>query len=115
MKRFWKRKHKKTPKPPPQPISPGNSPVVAPGPSEIRARLGAGSEGECGGYRPFIDFPDLTVTLDERSDIGPGIAFQVGKDEDQELSASEASTSSVAIGVTAVYRDEPTGECSWFL
>ena len=58
---------------------------------------------------PLLDCFDLTATLDERGDIRPRIAFQVGKDEDQELPASEASVSGVAIGV-AGHRDDPTGE-----
>ena len=46
----------------------------------------------------------------ERGGVSPGIAFQVGTNEDQELPASEASASSVTVGV-AGYRDEPAGEC----
>ena len=47
--------------------------------------------------------------LDGRGDISPQIVFQVGKDEDQEIPASEASVSSVAIGVVG-HRDDPMGE-----
>ena len=57
---------------------------------------------------------NLTATLDGRGDIGPQIAFQVGKDEDQEPPVSEASAYRVAIGV-AGYRDDPMGERYWSL
>ena len=59
----------------------------------------------------LVDRPDLTWSLDGRRDVSPSISFQVSKDEDQELPASETSTSGLAIGVTG-YRDEPTGERS---
>ena len=56
---------------------------------------------------------DLTVTSDERSDIGPRIAYQVREYEGQELPASTgAPTPSITIGITDD-RDEPTGERSW--
>ena len=57
------------------------------------------------------DCLDLTGSQDERGDIGPQIAIQARKDENQELPASEASTSSIAIGVTG-YGEEPS-ERSW--
>ena len=60
------------------------------------------------GRTPRSQF-DLTVTLDERGDISPRIAFQARKGEDQDLPASEASASGVAVGV-ADHRDEPIGE-----
>ena len=59
----------------------------------------------------LVDCPDLTGSLDERTDISPQITPQVDKDKDQELPVSEASRSGVAIGVPG-YRDEPTGERS---
>ena len=57
----------------------------------------------------LLDCLDLTAMLDERGDISPQIAFQVEKDEDQEHPASEASVSSVGIGVVG-HRDDPMGE-----
>ena len=59
----------------------------------------------------FVDCLDLTGSLVERRDISPPISIQVSKNEDQELPASEASTSNVAIGVTGS-KGEPTGERS---
>ena len=58
------------------------------------------------------DCLDLTWSPDGRGDIGPQITFQARKDENQELPASEASTPSIAIGVTG-YGEEPAGEHSW--
>ena len=55
-----------------------------------------------------LDFPDLTVTPDQRSSTDVQIAFRVRKDEDQEHPTSEASTSSVVIGGTG-YKDKPMG------
>ena len=113
MKRFWKIKGNKSPKPSLKPTSPGDSAGVSPRPSGFRAELGAGSEGGCRRYQLLEDCLDLTGSLDERINIGPQIAFQARKDENQELPASEASTSSIAIGVTG-YGDEPS-ERSWSL
>ena len=62
--------------------------------------------------RELLDRSDLTVTLDERDDINPRIEFQARKDNDQELPASEASASGVAVGV-AGNRDEHIGERCW--
>ena len=61
-----------------------------------------------------LDCFDLTATLDEGSHIRPRIAFQVGKDQDQDPPASEASASRVAIGGVG-YRDDPMGERYWSL
>lgn len=55
--------------------------------------------------------PDLTATLDEMSGMGPRIAFQDKKDEDQESHTLEESISIVAIGGSG-YGYEPTGKCS---
>jgi len=51
------------------------------------------------------------VALDIRDGVGPNIVFEDRMDEDQELPASEARTSGVAIGGSD-YRNKPTSEYS---
>lgn len=61
--------------------------------------------------RLLEDCHDLTVTPDERGDIGPQIAFQVKRGEGQENPTSEASTSGVVIDGSG-HGDKPMGKCS---
>ena len=105
LKHFLKSKRDKSPKP----TSPANTTDVASQLSGFRAEWTPAPKVQSLSG-PLLDCLDLTATLDGRGDIRPRIAFQVGKDEDQEPPASEASTSRVAIDVVG-YRDDPMGEC----
>ena len=101
-------KRKKPSKPPLQPPFPGKPADVPVRPPGFQSELDAGSDGGCGRYQSTPRSSDLTVTLDERSDISPRMSVQVRKDEDEEHPLLETSTSGPAIRVTG---DEPKGEC----
>ena len=103
MKRFFKINHKKSPKPPRQPIPPEKPADIAARPSDPRAELNVPSP--CDGGQNVSDndlesdHTDLPVPRNEGGRIGPRVLFQDGVDGDQELLGSEgASTSVVAIG-----------------
>ena len=51
MKRKFGKKFKKSPKPPPQPVTPGNTHGIASGPPRIRPEPGAVPEGVYSPYR----------------------------------------------------------------
>ena len=103
MKRFFKIKHKKSPKPPLQPIPSENHADIAAGPSDLPgAELDVTVPGD--GGRSIsdndleADHTDLTVPPNEGEMEGPQVPFQYEADVGQDLPASGASTSGVAIG-----------------
>ena len=103
MKRFFKINRKKTPKPPQQPIPPERPADIAAVSPSLLAELdiipsdGGRSVSDEG---LESDRTDLTVPPNEGGPIGLRAPGQDGMDGDQELPASGASTSVVAIGGT---------------
>ena len=111
MNRLFKNKRKKSPEPSPQGISSGTSTNVAAGPVSHQAGSYIRPEGEQSSYQDLeVDWPDLTMALDEGSGGGLQILSQDRMDIDQELPASGGVTSGAAIGGTG-HRNNPTSEC----
>ena len=103
MKPFFERLRKKTPKPPRQSTSPGKFADIAAEPLSLREELDVipSDEGQkISDEDPEADHIDLTVPPNEGRRTGPWAPCQDGMDRDQELPASGASTSVVAIGGT---------------
>ena len=103
MKPFFERIRRKTPKPPRQPTPQGKPADVATGPPSLREELDVipSDRGrDVSDEGPEADRTDLTVPPNEGGTIGLRAPFQDGVDGDQELPASGASTSVVAIGGT---------------
>ena len=119
MKRLFKINRKKSPKPPHQPIPPETPADTAPGPPDLGAELDFTSPGD-GGQNVSdndleADHTDLPVPRNERRKIGPRVVFQDGMDGDQELPASGASTSVVAIGGAGYGNQLGSSKCFRFL
>ncbi|KAF9646344.1 hypothetical protein BDM02DRAFT_3188897 [Thelephora ganbajun] len=111
MKRLSGKKPKKSSKPSPKYIFPGipaNNPA---GPLGFQAELGIGPDGEQihSYHDPEVDWHDLMVALDERSNGGSRIASQDNNGEDKELPALEASTSGI-VDRSTEHGSDPTGE-----
>ena len=117
MKRFFKNKRKKSPKPSPQGILPTTPTDIAAGPVRHQVQSNIGPEG--GQTRSYqgseVDRSDLTVALDGRTGGGSRIVFQDRTDEDQVLPVSVASTSAVVIGGTGRRnnRTSTADPCDW--
>ena len=95
-------KREKSPKPPQQPTLQGKPVGVAAGPPDFRKEL---DDNPAGGRNhssqvPEVDSPDPAMPQDEGGKIGPRILVQDGVDANQQLPASGAQTSDVAIGGT---------------
>ena len=99
---FKKLKRGKSPKPPQQPILPGKPVDIAAGPPDFRTELDDNSDGErsLSSQVPEVDSPDKAILLDEGGRTGPRISPQDGMDANQQLPASGARISNVAIGGT---------------
>ena len=116
MKRFFKIKRKKSPKPSRQPIPPEKPADIAAGPPDLRTELdsvtilGDGGQNVSDNYLE-ADHTDLTVPPNEGGTIGTRVLFQDGMDGNQELPASGALTSAVAIG-GADHGDQLPSRCS---
>ena len=111
MNHLFKNKRKKSPEPSPPGISPGTSTNVAAGLVSHQTGSHIRPEGEQSSYQDLeVDWPDLTMALDERSGGGSQILSQDGMDIHQELPASAGLTSGAAIGGTG-NRNNPTSEC----
>ena len=96
-------KHKKSPKPPLQPIPSKNHADIAAGPSdppgaELDVTVPGDGSRNVSDNDPEADHTDLTVPPNEGEMEGPQVPFQDETDVGQELPASGASTSEVAIG-----------------
>ena len=116
MKRFFKIKHKKSPKPPLQPIPSENHANIAAGPSDPPgAELDVTIPGDGGRNVSDNDLEadrtDLTVPPNEGEMEGPRVPFQDEADVGQEPPASEASISGVAVG-GAGCGDQLASKCS---
>ena len=111
MNHLFKNKRKKSPEPSPQGISPGTSTDVAAGLVSHQEGSYIGPEGEQSSYQDLeVDWPDLTMALDEGSGGGSQILSQDRMDIDQELPALGGVTSGAAISGTG-HRNNPTSEC----
>ena len=101
MKRFFNKiKRKESPKPPHQPIRSEEPADIAAEPPDIRPEVDVIPEG---GQNPPYEGPgadraDLTALQNEGESVGLRMLSQDKMDGDQELPASGASTSGVAIG-----------------
>ena len=114
MKQFSKiLKRKKPSTPPQQPNTVGKPAAVSAGPPGFWAEQDVVPDGaqivSCRGIN--VDFPDMTVLLDDGSEIVPQTPFQSGtEDTDQEPLVSVARASGVATG-KADGGNHPTSEC----
>ena len=108
MKRFFKMKRNKSPKPPQQPISPERPADTVAGPPDFRE---VDVTPDVERDSPEADRTDLVVPQNEGEGVGSRVVFQDRTDGDEELPASGASTSAIAIGGDG-YRNQPTSECS---
>ena len=118
MKHFFKINRKKSPKPPRQPLPPEKPADIAAGPPDLRAELGVAIPDD-GGRNVSdndlkADHTDLTVPPNEGGRSGPRVLSQDWMDIGQELPASGASTSMVAI-CGAGYGNQLGSKCSRFL
>ena len=99
MRRLFKIKREKSPKPPQQPTLLGKSVDIAAGPPDSRTELDGNSD--CGrslsSQVPEVDSPDPTILPDEGGGMGPRILFQDGTDANQQLPASGAQISDIVI------------------
>ena len=104
IKRFVKKINRTiSPKPPRQPIPQERPADIAAGPPDLRAELDSVTILNDGGQNVSdndleADHTDLAVPPNEGGTIDPRGPFQDGMDGNQELPASGASTSAVAIG-----------------
>ena len=115
MKRFFKIKRKKSPKPSRQPIPPETPAGIAAGPPNLRAEPNVTIPSD-GGQNASdndqeTDHTDLTVPSNERGTIHSRGLFQDGVDGNQELPPSGASTSAAETG-SADHGDQLAGKCS---
>ena len=114
MKQFSKiLKRKKPSTPPQQPDAMGKSAAVAGGPPGFQAEQGVVPDGaqivSCCGIN--VDFPDMTVLLEDMSEIVPHTPFQSGTEViDQEPLVSGARASGVSTD-EADSGNHPTSEC----
>ena len=115
MKRFFKIKRKKSPKPFRQPFLPEKPADIAAGPPNLRAEPNVTIPSDGGrnvsDNNLAADYTDPTVPPNEGGSIDPQALFQDEMDVGEELPASGASTSVVAIG-GADYGDQLTSKCS---
>ena len=117
MKHFFKINRKKSPKPPRQPIPPEKPADIAAGPpaylpgAEPDATIPGDGGRNVSDNDPEADHTDLTVLPDEGGKGGPRVLFQDETDVGQELPASGASTSMVAI-CGAGYGNQLGSKCS---
>ena len=101
MKRLLEKiKREKSPKHPPQPTLPGKPVDTAAGPPDFRTELDDNSDGGRSLSSQVLeaDSPDTAILPDEGGWIGPRILVQDGMDANQQLPASGAQMSNVAIG-----------------
>ena len=109
-----KANRKESPKPPRQPIRPEEPADIAAGPRYFRAEVDdvTPDGGQNLSYKGLeADPADLTVPPGEGGKMGLQMAFQDRTGEDQELPASGASTSTIAIGDDG-YRSQPASKYS---
>ena len=115
MKSFFKINRKKSPKPPPQPIPPEKpADIAASGPPDLRAELDVTIPGD-GGQNVSdkdleADHTVLTVPPNEGGRVGSRVLLRDRMDGDQELPASGALISVVAIG-GADHGDQLASKC----
>ena len=99
MRRLFKIKREKSPKPPQQPTLPGKSVDIAAGPPDFRTELDGNSD--CGrslsSQVPEVNSPNPAILQDEGGVMGPRILFQDGMDANQQLPASGAQISDIVI------------------
>ena len=114
MKRFFNKiKRKESPKPPRQPIRSKEPTDIAAEPPDVPVEV---DDTPDGGPNPSYEGPeadraDLKVPRDEEGEMGSRMVVQDTMDGDQELPASGASTSAIAIDGDG-HRDQPASECS---
>ena len=113
MKRLFKLRPKKSPKPPQQPNLPAGLADIAVSPPNSRAELDVIPDGgrNLSYEGPEADHADPTVKLDEGGRGGSQVLVQDGMDGVRKLHSSGASTSGVAIGGTGC-GSQPTSK--WF-
>ena len=113
MKRFFKIKRKKSPKPPLQPTPPEKPADIVAGPSSLLAEQDVIPDGERnlsdGG--PEVDHTYLEVPPNEQGRMDPRVSFQDGVDVGQELPTSGVSMSGVTID-GAGYGNQPASKCT---
>ena len=99
MRRFFKIKREKSPKPPHQPTLSGKPVDIAAGPPDFRTDLDDNSDGgwSLSSQVPEVDSPDPAILPDKGGRMGPRIPFQDGMDANQQLPASGAQISDVVI------------------
>jgi hypothetical protein len=100
MKDLFKIEREKSPKPPQQPTLPGKPVDIAAGLPDFRTELDVNSDDGRRLSSQVLepDSLDTAMLPDEGGRIGPRILFQDGMDANQQLPASGAGTSDVAIG-----------------
>ena len=109
MKDLSKIKREKSPKPPQQLTLPEKPVDIAARPPDFRTELDDNSDGGWN-LSSQVDSPDPAILPDEGGKIGPRILFQDGMDPNQQLPASGAQTSDVAIGSDG-HRSRLAGAC----
>ena len=94
MRRLFKIKREKSPKPPQQPILPGKPVDITAGPPDFRTELDDNSDGGRSLSCQILeaDSPDPAVLPDEGGKIGSRILFRGGMDASQQLPASGAQS-----------------------
>ena len=103
MKRFFKIKREKSPKPPQQPTSPGVPPSIATGSGSLQPDFVAVPEGVWSHHPsgdPEADYSDLTATLDTTEANVLQIRIEGWANEDQGFPPLGHSRSGVAISST---------------
>ena len=114
MKRLLNKiKHKESPKPARQPIRSKQPTDIAAGPSDVPVEVDDTPDGGPNpSYEgPEVDRADLTVPEGEEGEMGSRMVVQDTMDGDQELPASGASISAIAIDGDG-HRNQPTSEYS---
>ena len=113
MKRFFKIKRKKSPKPPLQPTPPEKPADIVAGPSSLPAEQDVIPDGERnlsdGG--PEVDHTYLEVLPNEQGRMDPRVSFQDGVDVGQELPTSGVSMSGITID-GAGYGNQLASKCT---
>ena len=113
MKHFFKTKRGESPEPARQPIRSQEPAEIAAVPPDVLAEV---DDTPDGGQNPSyegleVDRADLTVPPNEGGGMSSRMVVQDTMDEDQELPASGASASDVAIG-DAEDENQPASKCS---
>ena len=110
MRRLFKIKREKSPKPPQSPTLPGKPVDIAAGPPDFRTELDGNSD--CGrslsSQVPEVDSPDQAI-LPDGGGTGPRILFQDGVYANQQLPASAQISDIVSSG--AGYGSLLAGKC----